>query len=147
MRTPLALIPSLLFLLVYVGMADPQAENLAALQARANQVSAEMNRLSAKISDEIQAVSLGQASYMDVRDKLSGMNQEMAEMRSELEAAWSRMDELKLKAARDEVARKALRCSGLASSVIALMAIGGRNEKLTPCCLLGSALLLAVALV
>jgi chromosome segregation ATPase len=128
-------------------MANPQAENLVEIQGQANQISAEISRLSAKISDEIQAVSLGQASYVDVQDKLSGMNQEIAERRSELERIWSNMDESKLEAARREVMRKALKCAGLACAIFALIIVGSRNEGLIPSCLLGSAVLLAMSLV
>ena len=147
MRLILTLIPSLLFLLAYAGTEGLREEELARMQLDANLVTAEMNKLSANISEAIQGATLGGVGHDDVQEEIDKANQMMASMRGELEQIWSTMDELKVKAARDTAIGRILRSAGILSGIAAFAVIGSRRRDLMPYCLLASALLLGLAAV
>ncbi len=144
MRPALALIPSVFFLLAYVGTEGLRDIDLARRQSEANRLSAEMNRLSANMSRAIQAVSLGTASYEDVQTEINEGNGRLARMQRDLEAVWSEMDGLKVKAAHDEALGRALRLAGTALSILAFGIIGSREAKFAPHCLVAMAVILGL---
>jgi len=147
MRLVLALIPSLFFLLAHVGIQGLRDVDLAQKQLEANRLSAEMNRLSANISRSIQAVSLGTTSYEDVQAEIDDANGRLAQMQRNLEAIWSEMDGLKVKAAQDEAMGRALKLAGAALSVLVFGFMGSREPKFAQHSLVAMALILGLLVV
>lgn len=117
------------------------------MQAEANSITGEMNRLSANISEVVQSVALDGFEEEEAQGWLDMANGRMAEYRSRLERTWEQMDYLKVRAAKDEVAARILRGAGLVMGLIALSLVSDRWQELAPYCLLGGAMILGFSVI
>ena len=142
---PLAyLIPSLFFLLAFAAMEGSRDLLIAELQAKASSLTVEMEKVSNRISGIVQEVNLGNAEYEEVRDDIDRSNLDMEALRTRLDEVWARMDETRVRAARDDGVRRYLRILGVCSGCVGLIAIG-RDRLLLPHCILGITILLGLA--
>ncbi len=143
----LALIPSVLFLLGYAGLQGIRDGELARKQSTANRLSFEMSALSAHVSRSIQSVSVGNGSYEEAQREIADANERLAAIQRDLEATWSEMDELKVKAADDEALARIFKLAGIGLSALAFGLIGSRESRVAPHCLVAMALTLMLSVV
>jgi hypothetical protein len=143
MRWLVYLIPSLFFLICFMALEGAGDLQIARLEQNAGIITTQMNTISDNLSRMVQEVNLGRVEYRDVEDQMVGANQQMAELKGELDSTWREMDRLKVGAAGNEVARRTMGITGVLCGILGLATLAHRQTKYSSHCLLASAVLMA----